>query len=378
MLYIAESIIPSQSANSIQVMRMCQAFKQNDCAIQLVVPWYPHKLVTQPRALLNIPGYYGIETKFPIRFMPGPRYRLGKIMINWFDAQALWYAQLRKPALVYTRSLKLAAELVDKGLSTIVECHEFDFFRDRGDLAILRQTAHSPLLRLIVVISANLKRLYVEYGLPEEKIFVAHDGVNEQFFLKSQARPDMTRQALGLPENQPVICYTGKLTPDRGIGLLLDAAKAMPDVFFLLVGGRQNEVELWQAQIDADRIANMRLVGFVPPSEVVDYLQLADVLVAPYTTKIPTLNAASPLKVFEYLATGKPAVISDLPTVREVVVDGVDAILVTPDSVEALIDGLKRALQPDSCQLGQNAQQTARRYTWQARAKQILDAINHE
>lgn len=377
-IYLSSSLIPSTTANSIQVMRMCQAFRQNGYAVQLVVPWYPHKLVTQPRALFNIPGYYGVETEFPIRFLPGPHYRLGKMRIDLFDALALFYTQLRKPSLVYTRSLTLAAALVNKGFSTVVECHEYELFRDRGDLAVLAQVARSSLLRLIVVISANLKRLYIEYGLPEEKLFVAHDGVSEQFFLDNQAPSFMTRQMLNLPEDQSIICYTGKLTPDRGIGLLLEAVKAMPNTFFLLVGGRQDELEFWQAQINTDKIANnVRLIGFVPPSEVVHYLQLADVLVAPYTTKIPTLNAASPLKVFEYLATGKPSVISDLPTVREVVTDSVDAILVKPDSIESLVDGLKLALQPESHQLGRNACQTAQGYTWQARAKRILEAASY-
>lgn len=378
MLYIAESTIPSQSANSIQVMRMCQAFKQYGSEIELVVPWYPHKLITQPRALFNIANYYGIQTKYPIRFLPGPRMQFGKIRVNWFDAQALWYAQMCKPSLIYTRSLTFAAALVNKDLPTIVECHEYELFRDRGDLAVLMQVAHSPLLRSIVVISANLKRLYVEYGLPEEKIFVAHDGVNEQFFLENHTPSTISRQTLNIPKDQPIICYTGKLTADRGISLLLEAAKAIPQAFFLLVGGRQSELEFWQAQIDADRIDNVRLVGFVPPFEVVHYLRLSDVLVAPYTTKIPTINAASPLKVFEYLATGKPSVISDLQTVREVVVDGFDSILVKPDSVESLIDGLNRALQSESRQLGQNARQTARRYTWQARAEHILEAADYE
>lgn len=127
MIYIAESTIPSQAANSIQVMRMCEAFAQNDCQVELVVPWHPHKLLTQPCAYFDVKKYYGIHESFRIRFLPGPFIRIGNLHLNGFTRQASWYARLRKPSLVYTRSLTLATELVNRGQPTAVECHEFVF-----------------------------------------------------------------------------------------------------------------------------------------------------------------------------------------------------------------------------------------------------------
>lgn len=377
MIYISQSTIPSQTANSIQVMRMCEAFVQNGCQVELVVPWYPHKLLTQPSAYFDIRKYYGVRESFHVRFLPGPLARIGNIHLDGFSWQAIWYAQLRKPSLVYTRSLTLAAKLVSRGQSTAVECHEYDLFVARGDLFALTQVAHSPYLRSIIVISSSLKQLYVKYGLPEEKLLVAHDGVDERFLQTTTVNTVKPPLPVTIPKDKPLVCYAGKLAADRGVNLLLRAAQALPDMHFLLLGGRKEELRFWQDQIDAMNIRNVTLTGFVPPTQVASYLPVADVLVAPYTTHISTINAASPLKIFEYLAAGVPAVISDLPTIREVVVDGYDAILVPPDSVTGLIDGILRALRPESRQIGQNARQTASRYTWQARAKQILNKIGY-
>lgn len=377
-VYIAESAIPSRSANSIQVMRMCQAFAQQGAHIELVVAWQPHKIITQPVAFLNPRRYYGLETVFPIRFLltpvpPKPQRILGKLRKEMFLHLARSYILKKRPELVYTRSLDLAVDLVHRGVPVAVECHEYELFRDRGDLSILLNVAHSPLLRLIVVISENLKRLYVDFGLPEAKMLVAHDGVDAALLDSNNDVTTISKMELGIPESAPVVCYAGKMSADRGVALLLDAATLLPKVYFVFVGGTTKEVTMWQQR--AAGMANVVFTGFVFPKDVVRYLEMADVLVAPYTTQIPTLSAASPLKVFEYMATGKPAVISKLPTIQEIAKDGYDAILVEPDFAEALIAGLKRALEPVAKQIGANARKTMQQYTWQARAQCILGAL---
>lgn len=375
-IYITTSTIPSRTANSIQVMQMCQAFTQRGAHLELVAAWQPHKIVTQPKAFLNIHQYYGLKTSFPIRFLfnpvpPMPQSAVGKFREKIFLRSAARYALRNQPTLVYTRNLRLAAELAHRDVPVAVECHEYELFRDGGELDVLRGAANKEGLRLIVVISERLKQLYVDCGLPESKILVAHDGVDDAL-LKEDVAP-IRKEKLGIAEHTPVVCYTGKMSADRGISLLLDAAKALPEICFVLVGGTGKEVNAWKRHTVG--IKNVVFTGFVSPKNVAQYLKMADVLVAPYTTQIPTLNAASPLKVFEYMAMGKPAVISRLPTIQEVVQDGYNGILIEPDSPEALVDGLRRAFKPESRQIGINARMSVQEYTWQARAQCILDAL---
>lgn len=372
-LYIARSSIPSRWANSIQVMRMCQAFSQASVELELVLPFRYSALLRQPMNVFKLRQYYGVDFYFPIRFLPGPYIIRKTFTIDWFSRQAQWYAKLRHAHIVYTRTLKLAAVLVKQGLSVVVECHEYEFFRDNGDLSLLAQIADSALLKLIVVISEGLKRLYIEFGFPENKILVAHDGVDLSSLRASQ---DITfRSELGIPDTAPLICYTGKLAADRGLDLLIEAAAIIEEAYFVVIGGSPPEVQTWQRLAAAKKVSNVRFVGFVAPGEVAKYTLTSDVLVAPYTTRIPTVNVASPLKLFEYMATRRPIVVSSLPTIREVVTDRYDAILVGPDSVDALVEGLRYALTPAARQIGENAYRTVQKYTWQSRAHNILNAL---
>lgn len=358
---------------------MCQAFTQEGVHLELVTAWQPHKIITQPRAFFNTHRYYGLKTAFPIRFLlnpvpPVPQSTVGKFRERIFLRLAARYALRNQPTLVYTRSLRLAAELAHRNAAVVVECHEYESFRDGGELSMLRDAANKKSLKLIVVISERLKQLYADFGLPESKMLVAHDGVDDAL-LKEDVTP-ISKEELGIAEHTPVVCYTGKMSADRGIVLLLDAAKALPEIYFVFVGGTGKEISAWQKY--AVGIENVMFTGFISPQNVSQYLKMADVLVAPYTTQIPTLNAASPLKVFEYMAAGKPPVISRLPTIQEVLKDGYNSILIEPDSLDALVDGLRRALRPESRQIGMNARVSVRQYTWQARARRILDALAGE
>lgn len=86
---------------------------------------------------------------------------------------------------------------------------------------------------------------------------------------------------------------------------------------------------------------------------------------------------ASPLKLFEYMAAGKPIISSDLPAVAEVVRNRETALLVQPGDVDELADAIKR-LYDDSAfreRLGSAAKQESERYSWQVRAERILKAL---
>jgi len=377
-IYFASSAIPSHTANSIQVMSMCNAFAKCNVDIELVVPWRPEKIFTMPNAFLNVRDHYGIIMQFPIRYIFNPIPTIGnkylwKMRNRYYIKIAQRYSGKAKHHLAYTRSPDLAIALVDKGIPVVVECHEYELYRDRGDLERLLKAANSPLLRLIVAISANLKRLYVEFGLPESKIMVAHDGVDEELLDSGYRRLPLDKMKIGIPNGKPVVCYAGKMSEDRGIKLLLDATKILPDYYFMFVGETKKEIVSWHTYINNSK--NVKFIGFVPPKEVAKYLKMADILVAPYTTKIPTFNVASPLKVFEYMAMGKSTVMSNLPTIQEVATDGYDAILVEPDSVRGLVDGLRRAQDHEMLHIGTNARKTMEQYTWQVRAQRILDAL---
>jgi glycosyltransferase involved in cell wall biosynthesis len=112
----------------------------------------------------------------------------------------------------------------------------------------------------------------------------------------------------------------------------------------------------------------------VPAPQVRDYQVAADVLLAPYGQELTWAGYTSPLKIFEYLAAGRPIVASHLPVLSEVLSHGVDAWLVELASADALAAGVRRVLSTPrlAADLARGAREAAPAHTWEARAGAIL------
>jgi glycosyltransferase involved in cell wall biosynthesis len=141
----------------------------------------------------------------------------------------------------------------------------------------------------------------------------------------------------------------------------------------------------WEARTKA--FTNVELVERRPPSEVPALLASGHVLLAPYQSKVgiglDTIDIAqyfSPLKMFEYMAAGRPILSSTLPVLQEVLVDGETALLRDGADVQLWVDAL-RLLQGDPAlraRLGTAARHTlVEHYTWNARARSVISGLEH-
>ena len=127
----------------------------------------------------------------------------------------------------------------------------------------------------------------------------------------------------------------------------------------------------------ARRAGNVTLTGFVPPARVPEYLAAADILVMPTTPDLAYAAFTSPLKLFEYMASGRPVVASDIPVIREVLEPGVNALLYPPRDADALATAALRLVHEPglSAVLAEQAWADVQQYGWQRRAQRILDRI---
>ena len=174
----------------------------------------------------------------------------------------------------------------------------------------------------------------------------------------------------------PLVAYAGHLYPWKGVDVLLEALARLPGTRGLIVGGHPAEGDLGRLQHGAARLCiaeRVQFTGLVEPGAVAGYLSSAHVLVLPNTATRISERYTSPLKLFEYLAAGRPIVASDLPALREVVTADVDAILVTPGDSQALADGIGRVLGDRDLagRLSAHAWSRAEAFSWSARAEQI-------
>jgi glycosyltransferase involved in cell wall biosynthesis len=112
-------------------------------------------------------------------------------------------------------------------------------------------------------------------------------------------------------------------------------------------------------------------------AEVPTLLRALDVCVMPFPDTPHYRHDMSPLKMFEYMAAGRAILATDLPSVREVLVDGESALLVPPGDAPALARGMCRLLADADLRerLGVRARAEAARYSWDARARRLLEGL---
>ncbi|MDX2245492.1 MAG: glycosyltransferase family 4 protein [Bacteroidia bacterium] len=373
--YLSNSLIPSTKANSIQVMKMCQAFSNQGNEVTLYCRKPPAAETPE-----NIFRYYGIENPFRIESIHLPRVQfLSRIL---FSVIVLW--RLRKEnaeGMIYGRDRYLLGALSMLGLLRRPFAFEAHTPPSDGFQSYLQKKifSHRKFVRL-VVISEALKNEYLRrYGkLLDGKIIVAHDGADgaqipEKLILNENSFPERPTFKVG---------YIGHLYPGKGMEMIAALPELLPEVEFHVVGGNPEDIAKWKNKVNA---SNLIFHGFVAPEKVYDYMAEFDVMLMPYqpnvlvgNKKIDIGSWMSPLKLFEYMGGGKPIIASDLPVLREVLTDGRNALLVeaTNPSAWAMKIRLLRNNPELRRKIAENAQHDFFNvYTWDKRAELILEQI---
>ena len=171
----------------------------------------------------------------------------------------------------------------------------------------------------------------------------------------------------------------GNLYPGKGMELIEQLAERLPDCDFHVIGGKPSDVTYWRGRVCSE---NVMFHGFVTHDEAQRRMRGLDVLLAPYQRSVliggdgtDISRWMSPLKIFEYMASGKPMVASDLPVLREVLRDGWNALLADPMDVEAWVLRIRSLGEDENLRLevGTRAQNDlAVNYTWDRRVELVL------
>ncbi|HUH13566.1 MAG TPA: glycosyltransferase [Longimicrobiales bacterium] len=196
-------------------------------------------------------------------------------------------------------------------------------------------------------------------------------GANVEAF-SPQRRDPAVRKGLGVPEGAVAVLFSGSFRPWHGVHVLEDAARRLrhrDDIFFVLAGGGGTGA--------GDGYRGRRL-GAVPYESMPAVVAACDVGVAPYdTARLPQLRLGffwSPLKVFEYMASGLPTVTVRRHPLDEVVRDGEEGLVVAEADPAALAAALER-LAGDAAlraRLGANARErVVERYSWDSHCAQL-------
>jgi glycosyltransferase involved in cell wall biosynthesis len=368
---ISASIIPSNTANSIQVVKAAQAMAALGHDVTLLVPG------EKPAAAADLQAHYGLQHPLHIIWIPE------NLALKRYDfaIKAVHRARKLGADLIYTWMLQAGVLALWYGVPTVLELH--DRVTGRVGPWLFRRFCTSKTRQRILTNTSALRQLLVtDFNLNPSAvdIQVAPNGVDLERY-QGLPTPSEARKVLGLPAGFTA-GYTGHFYAGRGMNLMFDLAKAMPEVHFLWVGGEAPDVAYWQSKLASAGLTNITLTGFVGNDVLPQYQAAADVLLMPYGRQIAgsgggdSAKIASPMKMFEYMAAGRAIISSDPPVIHEVLNDEM-AVFCPPDDLAAWI-GVLSALQahPSACQaLAQAARTAVEGYTWQSRADRALQGL---
>ncbi|NEQ51945.1 MAG: glycosyltransferase family 4 protein [Leptolyngbya sp. SIO3F4] len=346
---------------------MLNAFKENGNDVRLIVPDHTKG---KEKNVDNVFDYYAVSpfrlTYFPWYVFKGSRYI--------YSLCVAIYLFFFKRQLIYSRDFYPALASCLLGHQVVMEFHGPPTVGKGLKGRMIERFYASSNLKAVVVISEALKKIFIEAGFDASKIIVAHDGSDP------------------IPANVPPyelsgkikVGYVGHLYQGRGIENIIFLAENNEDVDFHIAGGLEKDIEMWQDK--TKHIKNIHFHGFISPAATNSFRAACDVLLAPYQYNLSiwgggqdTSSYMSPLKIFEYMAAGKPIICSDMPVLREVLNEQ-NAVLCEPSNFEAWDDALKRILSERDYahKLAATAQHDfLSKYSWKNRAKYLVEEINN-
>ena len=353
---------------------------------QLLITHYGVRLIPPLELLPSISGL--IRPDFIVHAQPAAQKFGAELIYPWLPQSAALALWMKYPVV-----LEMHADVT--GLMGAWWLRQF--WNAKGKKTM---TVTTSALRNVLERSTKLK-------LENEAVIVAPNGVELERYA-SLPSPSEARRQLNLPDGLTV-GFTGHIYPGRGAELLFELAKQMPRVNFLWVGGTPELVSFWKSKLAQGGVANVTMTGFVEHSRIPLHQAAADVLLMPYSRTIEASSGQdiaeviNPMKMFEYMASGRAIVCADISVIREILNDK-NAVFVESSGGRVVLSGAERsrrmyrdhnvgelenqrigdwrlaieallADEPRRLALGAQARRDVERFSWVKREERVLEGI---
>ena len=356
--YVAEFFLPNNKAYTIHVVKMLNALNENLNACELIIPYKDNKYNYN-----NLEENFCLKKKeFFVKSIFHKKYQLTFLLRIIFAFKAALYIKTNKN--IITRSIMTSFFLVLFKKKHILEIHH-EFHGLSKFLFISLNTINSIYIIKIIFISESLKNFYKN---KTDNSIAIPDAVDMQFFKKNKIKNKIKN-----------IYYIGSFYKGRGIELIIEIAKILKKINFILYGLRNNEINNFK-----NIPKNIKIFKFIKYSRVPKLLHKADLLLMPYSLEYVGISSnrksinigkyTSPLKMFEYLASGTPLMASNLPVLKEILKDNHNCIIVKDNNPYNWADKIIKLQSNIKLRkiISKNAIKTASKNTWNIRAKKIL------
>lgn len=372
--YLLHSPVPGPTTNAEQAVNALAALAGHDgLMVDLCVPAPAGPLAEAGSREAAIERNYGLPggtfgPALRLREMPLPAWADGRLRGLIFDLHAAPWVRHEHYDALYARDPITLIGALTTGLPVIFETFRTDINRSRRWWPFRRMTYGATNLAGIIVHSRVARQAFLDAGVDDGRVLLAYNGFTRSTDGPAPSR-DAARRALRLPADRPIVCYAGGVGRHKGTDVLAALARLVPEALFMIVGAAPGAVPPPEELTE-----NLLWLPRVAPASLAAYLAAADVLVLPPTARhlIASGRTVLPIKIFAYLAAGRPIMAPDLPDIGEVLsVD--NAVIVPPDELPAAAAALRRVLADPLLaeRLSAAALQTANTFTWQARASVV-------
>jgi glycosyltransferase involved in cell wall biosynthesis len=375
--YLFDRPLPAKETDSEQALKTLAALARRGLRVSLIVPAGSSGLArgsSSADLTAELQRYYQLEGDFETHVVANS-YSWWSTPRKWQHARrAVQLAHSLKPDLLYTRNFPTLFGLPKQQLPYAYETYrpwadQFPMLRSAFRRALNKEHCLGAVLH-----SQFAASRYQAWGIDESKLAVVWNGYDPKYFAQ---RPSLeqARNALGLAHDRPLVVYTGHINATKGLDMVVALAQRCPNVDFLLVGSEGNGL----IERMSRRYPNIKTVPWQPFDRTVSYLFAADVLLLP-PSRIPLRvigNTVLPMKLFLYLAAGRPILAPRAPDTRELLKDESEpdgnALLVAPGDAAGAASAVQRLLDDRSlaARLSQAALATSQGLTWEARALKL-------
>lgn len=351
-------------------------------AVRLIVPTVKNSIEEHPHA------YYGMESSIVIerlksfdalnaRFIP----EVLALHLSMHSYRKLLKSTLRKSRtdLLYTRSIHTVSACLKTGIPTMLELHELPRWKKRSFIRSCEACIR------VICLTKQQKETLIAWGVTESRIMVEHDGVDIQLFENLTVETNARKEEWHLPRSGVIVGYIGSLETGhglkKGIEELIEAMALLKEkrirAYCWIIGGPMNAISRYREQSALCGLSedDIRFEGKIASSLVPRAIGACDICVypAPKSNHPFFQRDTSPLKLFEYLAAGKPIVCADVPTIRDVV-DASIVVLCKPGDPQTLAAGMTEMLEKrDQWEaLGAKGRAIATEHSWDKRMHRIL------